>query len=222
VHEAKRDCFVACDLDFNNDNQTTRVYGEILFFLRLRIKDRPLLFFHVAYVNWFKQTKGDWGHITRTHAPAHIITDRAIPISDIVCKIALIAQSAKGQKCAVLELVWYCFPSLARVLCDTHRILHRYERKLAENETSNNFQLLLMASRALLLEQLAMAAPCYTTLIAHTTHPEPMVERATAAFNRICKMIVDGTSLPFIYHPGACFLFNERQESLRRLMSCAA
>jgi hypothetical protein len=93
-----RDCFVAYDFEI-------RVYGEILFFLKLRIQDQPHHFLYIAYVDWFRQTVDDPWSIWRTHPSRDIILDRAIPISEIVCKIALVAESVKGQKCAVLELL---------------------------------------------------------------------------------------------------------------------
>lgn len=107
---ALRDCIVATDTMLRG--RLVRIYGKVLFFLRLQLRESPLKFLYVAYVNWFRQHEGDTRHIMRSHPPAHTIVDRAIPISSIVCKAALIPQSAAGIKCAVVELLWCVSHSL--------------------------------------------------------------------------------------------------------------
>lgn len=117
-----RDCFVAYDFEL-------RVYGEILFFLKLRIQDHPHHFLYIAYVDWFRQTVDDPWSIWRTHPSRETILDRAIPISEIVCKIALVAESVKGQKCAVLELLWYvCRGAIANSIYTQDSAIFRLRR----------------------------------------------------------------------------------------------
>lgn len=98
-----RDCHVGADCRLGR--RMTRLYGKILFFLLLPVKDAPLLTVSVAYVDWFVQQEGDFYNVSRTHASALRVVGRAIPISEIVCKVALVPVSAKGQKCTVVELV---------------------------------------------------------------------------------------------------------------------
>lgn len=102
-----RDCLVACNLDFPARRQeATRVYGEIRYFLKLRVKNvDPRLSACIAYVDWFVQKEGDGVHVSRTHPAEATVHCRAVPISAIVCKIALFPVSAAGQRCSVLELL---------------------------------------------------------------------------------------------------------------------
>lgn len=133
---ASRDCFVGCDVKYRG--KTRRVYGEILFFLSLRLKDHPAQSFVLAYVDWFHQTIGDPLHLTRRHSPASTLLDRAVPISQIVCKAALVPLSAQGQKCAVVELLWYV-PREPH--CAATHFLHR-----AENTRKTKLRTILFAA----------------------------------------------------------------------------
>lgn len=103
-----RDSLVACDLDFyaGRRAEATRVYGEIRYFLKLPLKNSNALEYAcIAYVDWFTQTVGDGMHVSRTHPPPTKASCRAVPISAIVCKIALFPVSAGGRRCSVVELL---------------------------------------------------------------------------------------------------------------------
>ena len=126
---SRRDCFVAYDFP------DLRAYGEVKFFLRLPIKDKQAVYFYVAYVEWFQQRVDEPWSIYRTHAAQNKAANRAIPIGDVICKIALIAESQRGQKCAVLELLWCvrCAQNFSK-----SRFRRESVRKFQRHETSIN------------------------------------------------------------------------------------
>lgn len=102
---ATRDCFIGCDYYYGRSSRPRRVYGEVRFFVQLAIKD-SMLQFTVAYVEWFQHEPGEPMHVYQRHHPPAEPHFRAIPLTDIQCKIALLPVGGRAPltKRSVLHL----------------------------------------------------------------------------------------------------------------------
>jgi hypothetical protein len=98
-----RDCHAAVDFLVGRKEVPLRAYGEIQHFFYLPLRDSGASFC-VAYVEWFK-TQKDNEFLYRDPLRANEVRFRAVPISEFVCKFALLPLSNLKAKYAKLELL---------------------------------------------------------------------------------------------------------------------
>jgi hypothetical protein len=97
-----RDCHAAADFPLDEGDEFLRAYGEIRHFFYLALTESNAMVC-IAYVEWFVKSQ-DRVYLFRQKLAADKTYHRAVPISEFVCKFALLPIEARKTKFAYLEL----------------------------------------------------------------------------------------------------------------------
>jgi len=108
-----RDCHIACDYEFDGVDGPVRCYGELQYFISLRHGEDEGLKIFLAYVEWFNMNIAERSREGDAHYEPWIWNtynrdqnlDRFVPISDVVCKVALLPYNGTRTKRSVVELL---------------------------------------------------------------------------------------------------------------------
>lgn len=101
--EKLRDCHAAVEFYVVGETSPRRAYGTVQFFFYLPLQGSTAMIC-IAYVEWFKMEKGN-EYLYRQPLARDQIAHRAVPVSEFVCKFALLPVQQRKTKYAKVELL---------------------------------------------------------------------------------------------------------------------